>query len=293
MRDLLVNSAAALERGVLLPGFIGWSAIEGSGVFDPVREAEVQYGFYGLNPDLSADLDEVEAQLKSGGYGVLVIIHYYGRSEPRLQELRRMADEHDVILVEDLAHGFFTSQSESSAGRFGDVLLFSLHKQFPLAEGGMALYRNAGLIEKQVGTRPDLAVEVLSYDWREIANARRRNFSVLTSHLLELPECGNEFTLLWPELSEGDVPQTLPIWVHGEIRDSIYRRMNAEGFGMVSLYHTLIQELGGAFPRLEKLSRHIINFPVHQDVVTNEIPSLVDSFRASLHQMTEKQIGDS
>ena len=51
---------------------------------------------------------------------------------------------------------------------------------------------------------------------------------------------------------------------------------------MVSLYHTLIEEVRDGFPELVALSRAIINFPVHQDVDPEAIDALVTSFERSL-----------
>jgi dTDP-4-amino-4,6-dideoxygalactose transaminase len=282
MRDLLDHVTGLDSGGVLLPGFIGWSAREGSGVFDPVREANIPFGFYTLNDDLSVDIDDLERCLEAGAFRVLVLIHYYGRTEPQLAPIRKLADKHGVILVEDLAHEFFTAQAGGAAGRFGDAMLYSLHKQFPFVDGGLVSYANPSLLSGQAGTRPELAQAILSHDWRAISETRRRNFEALTALLSELPEFGKSFRLLWPTLDDHDVPQTLPVYVVGRERSEIYSQMNAEGFGMVSLYHTLISQLGDDFPSLTELSRHILNFPVHQDVDRALLPAMVGSFQRHL-----------
>lgn len=279
MRDLLANVPGA-GGGVLLPGFIGWSPREGSGVFDPVREADIPYGFYALNDDLSVNIDDLRHRLNAGTFDVLVVIHYFGRTEPHLERIRQLADEWGVLLVEDLAHGFFTACRGGKAGRYGDANLFSLHKQFPLVDGGLVSYANPSLVSDQVGTRPDLASSVLSYDWHAISESRRQTFAALTSMLSDLSGLDRDFRLIWPALDDHDVPQSLPVYVVGEERNGIYERMNAEGYGMVSLYHTLIPQLAGSFPALVDLSRHIINFPVHQDVDPAQLAAMVDSFRS-------------
>ncbi|AWB85670.1 DegT/DnrJ/EryC1/StrS family aminotransferase [Mycetocola zhujimingii] len=281
MRDLLENVPLS-EGGVLLPGFIGWSPREGSGVFDPVREAHIPYGFYSLNGDLSVDIDDLERRLEAGTFNVLVLIHYFGRTDPYLKRVRQLADAHGALLIEDLAHGFFTARGGGEAGRHGDASLFSLHKQFPLTDGGLVSYANPRLVSGQVETRPELASKVLSYDWRGIAKSRRRTFATLTSLLSDLPELDRKFKLLWPALDDHDVPQSLPVYILGENRSQIYDRMNADGYGMVSLYHTLIPQLAGGFPSLVTLSRHILNFPVHQDVDHTLLVAMVESFRSHL-----------
>lgn len=276
MRDFLVNRND--DRGVLLPGFIGWSPREGSGVFDPVRELGCSVMFYGLNEDLSVKLDEVASLIRTGKFGTLVVIHYFGRSLPNLDALRQLANEWGVVLVEDLAHGFFSSVSGGTSGAYGDVSFYSLHKMFPFSSGGMAVYQNASLVTTQRSTRPELAVDLLSYDWTKISATRRRNFTMLTELLLHSVGCGEQFTLLWPTLNADEVPQTLPVFIAGDWRDDVYERMNSQGFGMVSLYHTLIDEVRSSQVDLVTLSHHIINFPVHQDVSKDDVGRMADYF---------------
>jgi len=283
MQDFLTAVLGNPDEGVLLPAFIGWSANEGSGVFDPVLNVGARAGFYGLHGDLSVDVEKLAELLEIQKYRVLVVIHYFGRTDPRIAELRELADRHGMLLVEDLAHGFYSSRGEGGAGSFGDMNLFSLHKMFPVSEGGMITYPRADLVTTQQSTRPALAGTILSYNWASIASSRRRNFASIIDLLRALPEHGVEFTLLWPELDDADVPQTLPVRITGDNRDAIYRGMNEAGFGMVSLYHTLIEPVRSGFELENDLSEHIINFPVHQDVAAGALSALVASFQTCLH----------
>src|SRR6476620_5938194 len=63
---------------VLLPAYVGWSAREGSGVFDPIREAWCAFAFYRVDQRLRADVDDVARQLRERRVKVLVVIHYFG-----------------------------------------------------------------------------------------------------------------------------------------------------------------------------------------------------------------------
>lgn len=271
------------EAGVLLPAFIGWSPREGSGVFDPVRSLQVRAGFYDLNPDLTVNLEMLEAKLRQG-YRVLVLIHYYGRTEPKLREIRELADRHGALLVEDLAHGFYSAYLGGISGGVGDINLYSLHKMFPTpdAQGGMIAYRNATLLTGQRETAPEMARFVLNYDWAAIGAQRRHHAEQILGALRDLPECGQDFELLWPELAPGDVPQTLPVRIRRGNRDHIYHAMNADGYGMVSLYHTLIEPVRDDFPEMVALSKSVINFPVHQDMGAEHVPGMMASFQRAL-----------
>jgi hypothetical protein len=52
--------------------------------------------------------------------------------------------------------------------------------------------------------------------------------------------------------------------------------MNAAGFGVVSLYHTLISQISpDCFPATARVSQHILNLPVHQDASEKARESMV------------------
>lgn len=286
MQDFLSQSQVLPDTsaGVLLPAFIGWSPREGSGVFDPVCTLEIRAGFYNLNADLTVNLDTLENELKAGAYRVLVIIHYYGRTEPRMLEIQKLAQQYGVILVEDLAHGFYSAVLGGVAGTYGAVNLFSLHKMFPTpkAVGGMLTYRDLSLLRAQKETAPELARFILNYDWAGIARIRRKHFEDITQQLKALPEYGEFFELLWPDLVQTDVPQTLPVRILSGNRDHIYQAMNADGYGIVSLYHTLIDNVQN-FLEMVVLSKSITNFPVHQDMDAAYLKGMITSFRNALH----------
>lgn len=288
MRDLLAQADVwrGEERNILLPAFIGWSAHEGSGVFDPVTDLGLDAGFYDLDQELAVDLTSLEARLAERQYDVIVVIHYFGRTERAIGRIRELADQHGALLLEDLAHAWFTHALGGPAGRAGEVSLFSLHKMLPTpdARGGMLTYRNPERITGQRETEPALSRVLLDHDTLGIARRRQENFRVLTGLLVALPELGSAFELMWPVLDDDDAPQTLPVRIVSEdrrLRDHVYAEMNREGFGVVSLYHTLIEQLRD-HKEMADLSQHIINFPVHQDVSSEDYPALVDSFRRAL-----------
>lgn len=283
MQDLLREILNDPTQSILLPAFIGWSPREGSGVFDPVKALKIKATFYSLNPDLTVNLSLLEAALIKNRPKVLVLIHYYGRTDTNMKAVKEISERYNVILIEDLAHGFYSAFIGGVAGQFGAVSLFSLHKMFPLQDGGMITYRDESLLRNQVETYPELARQILNYDWAAIASRRRYNFQEISQRLQEIPECGVDFELLWPDLAPHDVPQTLPLRIISHDRDQIYHSMNAAGYGVVSLYHTLIEEVRHDFPEMGRLSNSILNLPVHQDVDIRHLDGLVKTFRDALH----------
>ncbi len=278
MRDFLEQRLAA-QPGlqVLLPSFIGWSPHEGSGVFDPVRELDLAATFYRLHGDLSVD-ERISrrASMRVGRPS------WSSSTTSAVRTRRSSRSPRSWIATRPCwsrTSRRATAWSGGPAARFGGVLMYSLHKMFPTPEsrGGMVTYRDTSLVTRQASTRPDLAAFLLDYDWREIGERRRAHYVDLERRLRDLADGVGGFDLLWPDLSDHDIPQTLPVRIQGSGRDEIYTRMNAEGFGMVSLYHTLIPELREN-AEMMALSRTVINFPVHQDMHADQREALVASF---------------
>ena len=75
----------------------------------------------------------------------------------------------------------------------------------------------------------------------------------------------------------GTVPQTFPIRIIKGDRNKIYELMNQHGYGVVSLYHTLIEPLQRSeYQASIDLSRCIMNLPVHQDVDADKYAEMVE-----------------
>ncbi len=277
-----------LGRGggrVLLPAYIGWSPREGSGVFDPVRALELSYAFYRVDGQLNLDIDHLEALLRTGDVAVVVLIHYFGRPDPRAAEAARLARAYGALVLEDEAHALYTDLVGGVSGRLGDAAVFSFHKMLPVESGG-ALVINPGAHARVAAVavgRDASAValpDIWKYDLAAIAARRTANSAALE---VALAPRGDDVEPLWTELPQGTVLQTYPIRIRRGSRDALYHAMNAAGYGVVSLYHTLIAEISTAeFPESHELARTLLNLPVHQDALPAGLTALASELRRRL-----------
>jgi dTDP-4-amino-4,6-dideoxygalactose transaminase len=260
---------------VLLPAYIGWSPREGSGVFDPVASLGLDFSFYALDGRLRIDIDSLHAELQSGRIRVLVLIHYFGYVDPSYAEAVRIAREHSVFVVEDAAHAMLSDVIGGACGRLGDACIYSFHKMLPVASGGAAVVNAPeSPLAQNLAAEPGCAMPLCSFDLRSIAVKRRANSLILDKLVRDMvPEVEPLFGV--PGCSE--VPQTYPVRVRNDFaRDRLYHEMNSAGFGVVSLYHTLISQISpDSFPETVTLSRHILNLPVHQDASEEALESMV------------------
>jgi len=272
--------AIGLSRNdeVLLPSYIGWSSREGSGVFDPIEELGVQYSFYRISQRLQVDVDDVKAKIQTRRPRLLVLIHYFGFPDPNADALCRFARDNDVFVLEDEAHAMLSDQVGGICGRSGDAAIYSMHKLLPFARGGrLVLNRNIPEKSMEMTVRPmsdDSAESFHDYDLYRIALRRRENACFLLHLLRDNCQC---LEPLYSSLPDGVVPQSLPVLINGGSRDDLYFQMNTLGYGVVSLYHTLIDQIRSEeFPEAHHLSRHMINLPVHQDTDKRALGGLVE-----------------
>lgn len=275
--------ALELARGstVLLPSYIGWSKNEGSGVLDPIQDAGLRFAFYRMGRDLAIDLADLEARLAEPDVRVAVFIHYFGRPDPQLEAAVAVARRRGAVVIEDEAHAYFSDVVSGACGRLGDAALYSFHKMFPTTTGGGIALNGAETIRRVGGALATAAAQGPAldpgdYDLVTIAARRRENGARLAALVEGVPG----IRPLWQGWPEGAVPQTFPIVVERGDRDRLYDEMNGAGFGVVSLYHTLVEPIRERdFPDAHWLSRRAMNLPVHQDVDPAAMAPMMERLR--------------
>lgn len=276
-REAFRSILFALQIGtgkVLLPAFIGWSPREGSGVFDPIASLGLDYAFYPLDNRLRIDIESLSTSLASGSIRVLVIIHYFGYVDPNYHEAIRLAREHNVFVLEDEAHAMLSDIVGGICGRLGDACIYSFHKMLPVGAGGAAVINNSeSELAGALAQAEPAPLPLWDFDVQRIAERRHRNSVVLHEVIGQLGEAA---VPLFGAPQPGEIPQTYPILILKTGRDRIYHDMNEAGFGVVSLYHTMISEISpSTFPAARNVAAHIMNLPVHQDVSEESLLAMI------------------
>jgi dTDP-4-amino-4,6-dideoxygalactose transaminase len=278
MFDLLCNIfAEGMIDTVFLPGYIGWSPKEGSGIFDPINNLEgLQVQYYKMTSVLNVDCADLFTRISTAGKFAVLVVNYFGFIDPTIKDIAYVVKAHSGWLIEDNAHGFFTYQYTEET--YSDATFFSLHKMFPFKRGGSLIVHNKRLAAlKYSGV--DLSVTDYNpwqYDVRNIARVRRKNYVAL-ENIVNAEGVAEYFIPLKSKgLMTGTVPQTFPIRIIKGDRNKIYELMNELGYGVVSLYHTLIEPLQCSEYQLSlDLSQCVMNLPVHQDVDTDKYGEMV------------------
>lgn len=104
--------------------------------------ADIEERTYGLNPD--SVISKITPKTKA------IIPVHYGGCLCLIEELRKIADEHNLLLIEDAAESFGAKWNGKMVGTFGDSAMFSLcqTKVFTTGEGGFIVTNSQDIYEK-------------------------------------------------------------------------------------------------------------------------------------------------
>lgn len=279
-KDIIVNLKLEKNQCIALPAYIGWSPIEGSGVFDPVRETGVKYIFYKVDKNLNIDIDDYKRIIDENEVKLSIIIHYFGFVDSNYKEFIEISKEKSIFILEDEAHAMYSDLIGGISGRMGDACIFSLHKMLPLNEGGAVVLNNKNISICDGNQNGN----IYNFDLSQIAVKRIENFNYINSKIEELNQ---DVKKLRHFIKEGEVPQTYPVLIENVSRNELYKLLNELGFGVVSLYHTMIEELK-EFEDTNYLSEKILNLPIHQDVDIEDIDKLIEAMKNCINKLKNK-----
>lgn len=90
--------------------------------------------YYKVKEDLEPDWDSVKEEIKESSIDAFVFTHYFGKYHASINRAKEICDLNDCILIEDCAHVLYGTDK---MGQTGDFVIYSPHKQLPLADGAI------------------------------------------------------------------------------------------------------------------------------------------------------------
>lgn len=155
--------------------------------------------FIDIHPDtLNLDESQVEAKITERTRAIIVV-HYAGVGCEMVM-IRRIADNHQIPVIEDNAHGILGKYRGQFLGTFGELATLSFHetKNFTCGEGGALLVNNPDLIERaeilrEKGTNRSrfFRGQVDKYTWVDIGSSYLPS-EILAAFLLAQFEASDE-----------------------------------------------------------------------------------------------------
>lgn len=141
---LLALERAGIRHGhrVLVPAYHCPSMVA------PILALGATPVFYGLTPEGAPDIAKLDATGRRPA-DAMVAAHLFGIPAD-LRGARALCDAYEMALIEDCAHAF-AGHGVSPIGSFGDHVVASLTKFFPVLEGGLLLSRQGRGESPQLG----------------------------------------------------------------------------------------------------------------------------------------------
>ena len=106
-------------------------------ILQPLHELNINYNFYSLNDDLTPDWESVKGCINSKTRAIMMV-HYFGFPQ-NINDFQNFCNKHNLLLIEDNAHGFGSLFNGEELGNFGDVGINSPRKTLGLYSGGQLL----------------------------------------------------------------------------------------------------------------------------------------------------------
>jgi len=111
---------------------------------------------------------------------LIYVIHNFGFSHPDLIKLRKIANDRNIVLVEDCAFAFDSYNKNIRLGSVGDYAIYSLPKIFPLESGGILQYNKEIRIDYTT-LKIDLSKYLSILD--DLKTKRQQNYNFLASKI--------------------------------------------------------------------------------------------------------------
>jgi perosamine synthetase len=263
--------------------------------------ADIETTTFGLDPhDV---IEKITPRTKA------IIPVHYGGCPCRINELREIAQDNDLLLIEDTAESLGAHIDSQMAGSFGNsaILSFCQNKIITTGEGGavvtdsedvyrrLLLFRSHGREESQdyFITNRNFEYISLGYNMRmatmlaalgltqlrkisDIIAKRRECAQYLIKTIREIPG----ISIPIPPRNYHHVYQMFTIRVDEEIRDDMMDYLEGKGISTKVFFYPIhktrfFRELfgfrGGELPITEKISRGVISLPIYPSLSTEEM----------------------
>ena len=252
-------------------------------------------------------VDQIEAQLTKKTRALLPV-HLYGQSA-KMDTIMGLADEHDLVVVEDVAQAFGGRYKDNILGTIGHVGAFSF---FPTKNLGA--FGDAGLLVtdddetaeaakmlRLHGARKKYENEVLGYNSR-MDTIQAAILKIKLDHIDDFidkrRQVGNKYYqllegvdgLILPEEEEDTyhVFNYYTVRIHGGRRDEVKKRLAEAGIGTMVYYPIplhqlpLFQDLNLRFPEAELAAKEVLSLPIWPHIETESVERVANTVREIL-----------
>ncbi|AKB84295.1 DegT/DnrJ/EryC1/StrS aminotransferase family protein [Methanococcoides methylutens] len=267
--------------------------------------AEIEENTFGLDPE------DVNEKITSKTKAILPI--HYGGCPCQIRELREIADDHNLLLIEDAAEAMGSKLNNKKIGTFGDSAMFSFcqNKIISTGEGGAIttesddIYNKLQLIlshgrqdtENYFSSAKSMDYVMLGHNFRmssiiaalglsqlqkidDNISLRREKANYLNnklSHLsnISLPVFSDDYYCVY---------QMYTIRVKNNLRDSLSTYLSNKGImtkiyfppvHLTSFYKSSFGYKSGYLPITEKVSKEVLSLPIYPSITFEEMDYII------------------
>jgi len=264
--------------------------------------AEIEEESFGLDPK------DVEQKITEKTKAIIPI--HYGGTPCKIDELKKLADKHNLILIEDAAESFSAKVDNQYLGSFGDsaILSFCQNKIFTTGEGGAVVTNNNELYYKlkllrsygredgdYFSNSSELDYSMVGYNFRmpvilaalglsqlakvdKLIKLRREKIGYLNQGLNNI----EEITILG---SSESVYQLYTVRVFNNLRDKLMDYLTENGIS-TKIYFTPAHKYSVfkdykdiKLPRTEALSSQVLSLPMYPDLSEQEMDYIIKTIK--------------
>lgn len=273
--------------------------------------AEIEDENFGIDPAL------IEKKITKRTRAIMPV--HYGGVSCRIEEIKKIAKKHKLILIEDAAQSLGAKVGSKKVGTFGDSAMFSFcgSKVVTTGEGGVIVTRNKDTYEKLKLIRSHGRLEnenyfsstkymdyvVLGYNFRmsnitaalgiaqlkklkKVISMRRKNVRYLNKKLSKLDG------IMVPVFTDDyfHIYQTYTIKVkRGKVvRDELKAHLNKNGImakvyydpiHLTSFYKERFNYKQGDLPLTEAISNSVLSLPMYPDLTQKEMDYMAEKIK--------------
>ena len=237
----LQHCAKRMEgKKILLPDYLCLSVISA------VEAAGLAYDFYHVQENLEINWESLYSKIDEST-GMIYVIHYFSvpQHSNLVEQIKSVVKEKNILIMEDITQALFSKHSERMG--FGDYIVASLRKWFPMTDGGLLAIRNG--LEGEALTLADayeqsvyqeLLISVLRMQYERDPNQSKEAY-------LHYEKAANASRYL--DLTPRSMTAASQhILTHADIRELIQRRVDNFNF---------LEEKLKAIPEIKVLSKPI------------------------------------
>lgn len=273
--------------------------------------ADVETEIYGLDPK------DVEKKITSRTKAIMPID--YGGLSCHIEELKEIAEDHKLLLIEDAAESLGAKVNGKPVGFFGDAAMFSFcgNKVITTGEGGMIVTDKQGIYKKLKLIRSHGRAEtedyftsarkmdyvILGYNWRmsniiaalgisqlkklnKAISMRRKNAAYMTKRLSNI----SGIKVPKPPAGYFHVYQMYTVEINDgkRRRDDIKNHLTDKGImtkvyffpvHLTQFYRKRYGFQNGELPVTEDLSERVLTLPMYASMTTDEMNYVISSIK--------------